>query len=105
MKKYISITIVLYLLIAGCGNDISSKLTGKWVIDSDPETLTLELFKDGSVKQTYSVGATLEGEWKVESDSTAKIILDPWSLSAIIREKGKMLLKHGGKEKLYRKME
>ena len=105
MMKYLySILLSLIIIPAGCNRGISSKLPGKWVIDGAPDVLTVEFFKDGRVVNTYGVGATLEGTWKVQSKNTVAISMEPWDITGELVER-KLILKSGENEKTYRKIE
>ncbi len=100
---------ILFLLVAilviNCGKNIQKSLPGKWVIDEDPDVLTMEFLADGKVVSTYGVGASLNGTWQTVTDSTVEISLDPWILTGQMISEDKLILKSEGKEKVYRKIE
>jgi len=105
MQKYLFFLFLSVILIfTDCNRGISSKLPGKWVIDDNPDVLTMDFFKDGRVVNTYGVGATLEGTWKVLSENTVAISMEPWDITGELVEK-KLILKSGENEKIYRKIE
>lgn len=106
-KTQILSLIFVYILcfIIQCSDTISKNICGKWVIDSSPETLTMEFLQNGQVISMYAIGVTLEGTWSGISDTSVTITLDAWNLIGIIKEKNTMLLKQGDNEKMYRKVE
>ena len=106
MLKYLfSLLLSITIILTGCNRGISSKLPGKWVIDGEPDVLTIEFFKDGRVVNTYGgAGATLEGTWKVLTENTVAISMEPWDITGELVEK-KLILKSGENEKIYCKIE
>ncbi len=92
----------LFLMLAGCGKDIKTRLVGKWVIDDDPEILTMEFYKDGRVLSTYKEGVTLEGTWKIQPDDKIEISIELWKITAYFTG-NKLILRSNEKEKVYRK--
>ncbi len=104
-QKWNFLPLFMTIFLISCGQNIQKKLPGKWVIDDNPDVLTMEFFKDGRVVSTYGVGATINGTWQPVSDTTVEISLDPWVLTGQQISENKILLKSDGKEKVYRKIE
>jgi len=93
----------IVIFLSGCNRGIESQLQGKWIIDGEPDVLTVEFFKDGRVVNTYGAGATLAGTWKVISENTVLISMEPWEVTGELSG-GKLILRSGDKEKVYCKV-
>lgn len=94
----------MLLIFCGCQAGVKSKLCGAWVIEDAPKTLTMEFFRDGTVKTVYKVGAEINGTWIIDSDKQIKIDMDFWKLTARFIDSRKLLLMSEGKEKVYTKV-
>jgi hypothetical protein len=103
LKFLLSLFLSFIIILTGCNRGLESQLRGKWVIDGEPDVLTVEFFKGGRVVNTYGAGATLEGKWKVLSENTVAISMEPWDITGELAE-GKLILRSGDKEKVYCKI-
>jgi hypothetical protein len=100
-----AILLVLFLfLIGGCGRSVETRLQGKWVIEENPEALSMEFFRDGRVVSTYGIGAELNGTWQVQSDTSVAIKIETWDITGCFRKEN-LVLKNNGQEKVYRKIQ
>ena len=98
------VALCLFLLLVGCGRNPGKEIVGKWVVDDEPEILTMEFSSDGRVTSTYKEGVVLDGTWTVQPDKTILIAMEVWKITAQF-EGNKLILRSDNKEKAYRKIE